>query len=603
MSESASADSGNGLVEQRMEALTATGDSATEDLERVVLAGARGTLEDVALALEGWRLKLADQFDELLCLARTRDVRRLDHQVETVHRVLRTFCGRALLADEVGLGKTIEAGMLISEYLLRGMARNVLVVCPAALVGQWRAELADKFSIDAESTDEARFRSNPEAAWGGGREPRVTVASLQMARSSRHAELVRARRWDLVVVDEAHHLKNRTTAGYRLLDSLKSRFLLLLTATPVENDLEELYNLVTLLKPGQLATPAAFKRQYVEKGDPFSPRNRERLRQLLAEVMVRNTRALAGREIELTPRFAQTVVVEPSPEEAALYQSVLGLVRSAAESGGGSRLSLRTLLEEAGSSAGAVLETALRMEHDDRLEPAGMAPVLEAARAATRARPRKVAKLLELVRALDSLSPGSKAVVFTRFRATLEAVSSSLSAEGIPHSRFHGGMSGPEKDQAVEDLRNEVPVMLATDVGGEGRNLQFANVLVNYDLPWNPMKIEQRIGRLHRIGQTREVRVFSLCARGSAEERILDVLDRRIHLFELVIGEVDLILGRALDEKEFDDRIFEIYERGRSEAEVSAGFEGLADELAAARGHYEKVKAFDEALFRRDFEA
>jgi SNF2 family DNA or RNA helicase len=195
------------------------------------------------------------------------------------------------------------------------------------------------------------------------------------------------------------------------------------------------------------------------------------------------------------------------------------------------------------------------MERDERLEPAGIAPMLEAARAATQARPRKVAKLLELVRALDSFSPGSKAVVFTRFRATLEAVSSVLSAEGVPHSSFHGGMSGPEKDQAVEELRNEVPVMLATDVGGEGRNLQFANVLVNYDLPWNPMKIEQRIGRLHRIGQMREVRVFSLCARGSAEERILDVLDRRIHLFELVIGEVDLILGSALDEKEFDARI------------------------------------------------
>lgn len=111
--------------------------------------------------------------------------------------------------------------------------------------------------------------------------------------------------------------------------------------------------------------------------------------------------------------------------------------------------------------------------------------------------------------------------------------------------------------------------MLATDVGGEGRNLQFANVLVNYDLPWNPMKIEQRIGRLHRIGQTREVRVFSLCARGSAEERILDVLDRRIHLFELVIGEVDLILGRALDEKEFDER------RGRMPIEHPAVF-GIA---------------------------
>lgn len=570
-----------------------------EDLERAIAGGVKGTLEDVALALEAWRLKLTDQFDELLCLGRLKDVRRLDYQVETVHRVLRAFRGRALLADEVGLGKTIEAGMLISEYLLRGMARTVLVVCPAALVGQWRQELAEKFSVEAQSTDESRFRSNPEAAWTTGSEPRVVVASLQMIRAARHAELVRAQKWDLVVIDEAHHVKNRATAGYKLLDSLKSRFLLLLTATPVENDLEELYNLVTLLKPGQLATPAAFKKQFVEKGDPFSPRNRERLRDLLGEVMVRNTRALAGRGIELPPRFAQTVVVDPSPEEQSLYKAVVDRVRSAKESAG-SRLSLRTLLEEAGSSAEAVLDTVGRL--DSGLGAATMAPVAEAAKAASRSQARKLAKLLEIIRALGSFSPGSKAVVFTRFRATLEALSAALDASGIPHSAFRGGMSGPEKDHAVELLRDEVPVMLATDVGGEGRNLQFANVLVNYDLPWNPMKIEQRIGRLHRIGQTREVRVFSLCARGSAEERILDVLDRRIHLFELVIGEVDLILGRALEEKEFDDRIFEIYERSRTEEEVVSSFEGLADELAAARGHYEKVKELDDALFRRDFE-
>jgi SNF2 family DNA or RNA helicase len=573
-------------------------------LEAALRGGQRGGLADLALALDAWRLKLADQFDELLCLGRMRDVRRLDHQVETVHRVLRSFCGRALLADEVGLGKTVEAGMLVSEYLLRGMVRSVLVVCPAALVGQWRAELANKFGIEAETTDEPRFRASPEEAWATRDAPQVIVASLQLARSARHAELVRRRRWDLVVVDEAHHVKHRTTAGYRLLDALKSRFLLLLTATPVENDLEELYNLVTLLRPGQLATPAAFKRQFVEKGDPFSPRNRERLRQLLGEVMIRNTRALAGEALDLPARFAQTVVVDPSPEEVAFYDAVLALVRASAPGAGRARLSLRTLLEEAGSSAAAASETLVGLEGREGVDRAALAAALAAARAAAAGRPRKLAKLLDLVRVLDAIAPGSKAVVFTRFRATLEAVAAALEAEGVPHVRFHGGMTGPEKDAAVERLRDEeVPVMLATEVGGEGRNLQFANVLVNYDLPWNPMKIEQRIGRLHRIGQTREVRIYSLCARGSAEERILDVLDRRIHLFELVVGEVDLILGRPLDEKEFDERVFDIYERARGEAEVAAAFEGLADDLAAARGHYDKAKAFDEALFRRDFEA
>jgi SNF2 family DNA or RNA helicase len=517
-----------------------------------------------------------------------------------VLKVLRTFRGRALLADEVGLGKTIEAGMLILEFLLRGMARRVLVLAPAALVGQWRGELSEKFGIAAATSEDPLFRSSPEEAWAA-EDAQVTVASLQLARSARHAELVRAQRWDLVVVDEAHHVKSRATAGFRLIDSLKSRFLLLLTATPVETELEELYNLVTLLKPGQLSTPAAFKREYIAPGDPFSPRNRERLRSLLSEIMVRNTRALAGRGIELPPRFAETIVVEPTKEEAALYAAVVEAARSSGEAEGGRRLALRVLLEEAGSSPHAVRVTLERMAESGLPAPL-VRSLRKAVAEAAAAAPSKAARLLQIVRGLPALAPSSKAVVFTRFRATQEALAAELSRAGIDCSSFDGGMSGPEKDRAVERLRDEVPVMLATDVGGEGRNLQFANVLVNYDLPWNPMKIEQRIGRLHRIGQRREVRVFSLCAKGSAEERILDVLDRRIHLFELVVGEVDLILGRATDEREFEERVFSIYAQAKSEAEVAQGFEEMARALEAARGQYEKVKALDDALFRRDFE-
>jgi SNF2 family DNA or RNA helicase len=197
--------------------------------------------------------------------------------------------------------------------------------------------------------------------------------------------------------------------------------------------------------------------------------------------------------------------------------------------------------------------------------------------------------------------PG-KAVVFTRFKATLEALAQTLEARGVDFVTFQGGMSGPQKDEAVQRFHEQARVLLATEVGGEGRNLQFANVLVNFDLPWNPMKIEQRIGRLHRIGQQQEVHIFSLCAAQSAEERILDVLDRRIHLFELVVGEVDLILGRALGEKEFDEQVFDIYTSAPDEAALHRRFEALADELAKARRGYEQVKALDEQLFAEDFE-
>lgn len=570
------------------------------DRLREALARPAGTLARQELTLHAFQLRLRDQFDELLCLSRLTHIRRLDYQVETVLKVLRTFRGRALLADEVGLGKTIEAGMLIAEFVLRGMARRTLVIVPAALVGQWQAELSEKFELDARSSDEPIFRSDPERAWADA--SGLVIASLQLARSARHAPLVREQKWDLVVVDEAHHVKNRDTAGYQLIDALKSRYLLLLTATPVENSLDELYNLVTLLKPGQLATPAAFRREFLAKGDPFSPKNRDKLRALLAEVMVRNTRALAGRAIELPPRFAQTVIVVPSEAEQALYDSVVRAIRAAVAAGKGQRLALRLLLEQAGSSAEAVRDAVgrARAEHGAALPE--LAALHQSACAAVGARSTKLARLIELLRSAEGFAPGSKTLVFTRFRSTLDAVSNGLVAAGIEHSVFHGGMSGPEKDQAVARLREEVDVMVATEVGGEGRNLQFANVLVNYDLPWNPMKIEQRIGRVHRIGQTRDVHVYTFCAKGSAEDRILDVLDRRIHLFELVIGEVDMILGRSMQEQEFEDRIFEILTRAQNEAEVSSGFDVLADELMRARSDYDKVQALDEALFRRDFE-
>jgi SNF2 family DNA or RNA helicase len=569
------------------------------------LSASPGGLLDVELCVAAWRLRLTEQFDELLCLPLLRGVQRLDYQVETVLKVLRLLRGRALLADEVGLGKTIEASMLLQEMLLRGMARRVLVLVPSALVGQWAGELREKFQLPARATDEPAFRAkNPAAAW---QQPGVLVASLHLAKLERHARFVTEAPWDLVAVDEAHHVKNRNTAGWRLINQLKSRYLLLITATPVETDLEELYNLITLLKPGQLSTPADFKKRFVSAGDPLNPKNRERLRALLSEVMVRNTRARAGLAVALPPRFARTLVIEPTEPERELYQAIVQEVRRLATAPAATRRTLRFLMEAAGSSAHAALHTLLRASSEEvppedspgepELAPPGSPHLVELARAAARVPSRKTERLLEVL----AQSPG-KAVVFTRFKATLEALSQALQAHGVSFVTFHGGMSGPQKDEAVQHFREQARVLLATEVGGEGRNLQFANVLVNFDLPWNPMKIEQRIGRLHRIGQQHEVHIFSLCAAQSAEEHILDVLDRRIHLFELVVGEVDLILGRALGEREFDERVFDIYASAPDEAALHQQFEALAEELAKARRGYEQVKALDEKLFAEDFE-
>ena len=355
-----------------------------------------------------------------------------------------------------------------------------------------------------------------------------------------------------MVVDEAHHLKNRSTRAWELVNGLRSRFFLMLTATPVETNLSELYSLVTLLRPGTLGTEAEFRRSFVRPGDPTRPRDAERLRQLLREVMVRNTRARCG--VLLAPRTARTLIVAPSPAEEDLYRVVLEETR---RHGLAHRSLFRALLEEAGSSPRAVRETASR----GRAQAGeGLAEALERIEAAA----RPVATTAKLDRLTDLIA-GGKVLVFSRFRATMEGIAEHLARRSIPFATFQGGMSAPEKDRAVEAFAGRgVDVLLCSEIGGEGRNLQFCHRLINFDLPWNPMKIEQRIGRIHRIGQQETVEVVNLAGAGTAEERILEVLDRRVNLFELVVGEMDLLLGDLTDEREFEDRVFDIVraERG-----------------------------------------
>ena len=240
-----------------------------------------GSLADYLLLHRLQELRLAQSFEDLICLPTLNGVDTYVYQHETVRKVLRHFKGRALLADEVGLGKTIEACLVLKEYWMRGMVRKALVLTPPGLVTQWKGELLEKFSLVAATPDGAEFRRNPEQFWK--QEPLV-VASIAMARMEPNAQAIAGVGWDMVIVDEAHSLKNRTSANWKLVNSLNKKFILMLTATPVENNLLELHNLITVLKPGLLATEADFKKLFVTPGKPRSPRNPERLRELLKEV-------------------------------------------------------------------------------------------------------------------------------------------------------------------------------------------------------------------------------------------------------------------------------------------------------------------------------
>ena len=280
-----------------------------------------GDLSGYFLRERAARWWVSNQSDTLLCLPHCR-LERLDYQLRTALRVLGPMRGRALLSDEVGLGKTIEAGLVLKELLTRGMVKKFLILTVPSLVDQWEEELNDKFGLTTVTTNHAEVRNDPYEFWS---ENPGLVASLHTLKQPTHLDIARRTHWDLLVVDEAHYLRNRESRSWRAVNALPRQFLLLLTATPVQNSLEELYNLVTLLQPGQLPSPKEFRARFVDRKRPRQPREPEELRRLLGQVMIRNTRANAG--LKLPPRRAETVLFEPDAAERAFWQQWEGDLR------------------------------------------------------------------------------------------------------------------------------------------------------------------------------------------------------------------------------------------------------------------------------------
>jgi superfamily II DNA or RNA helicase len=541
------------------------------------------------LRAEFAHLGLLQGFDELFCLPQLRQVETYWYQVETVRKVLKEFRGRVLLADEVGLGKTVEAGMVLKEYLLRGMVENFLILTPASLVGQWREEMEAKFDIVCATSYDSLLRSDPEAFWNQSR----IIASIATARRKEHSDRLIQQTYDLVIVDEAHHLKTRTTQNYKLVDALKKRFLLLLSATPVQNSLVELYNLLTLLKPGVFKTQKEFRAAYMTPGKPRIPVNRERMRDLMRDVMIRNTRALV--DVRLPPRHATTLQLDAGTEERFCYQQLDALVREVhAGVPGHHRLALHHLLSAAGSSPVAAAKTIHRFAERRNGDRRWLAL---SERYASIARGCKEKALLEMLQR----NPGEKKIVFVHRRETLDHLDGLLVEGDIPFARFEGSLAGPDKDAAIAQFRDQVPVLLCTESGGEGRNVQFCNTLINFDLPWNPMAIEQRIGRIHRIGQQREVFIFNLVSQGTLESHVLQILDEKINMFELVVGEIDAILGELDEQQDFSEMVFSAWVEN-TEQERTSAFVQLGDSMVKAKQQYEAVKALDEELFGDEFE-
>ena len=548
------------------------------------------------------RLSLAGSFDVLRALPLLRNLTPYDFQERTVRHVLTRLGGRALLADEVGLGKTIEAACIFKELDVRGLARKVLILTPATLVTQWQEELREKFGIRCEVGRDAEH-------WD---QHHRLIASLDTAKRDNHAQEIHDIRWDLVIVDEAHRLKNRRTRNWKFVNRIRSRYLLLLSATPFQNDLLELYNLITVLRPGQLYSEREFRDRFITRGDRRRCPDPDALRDLLDQVMVRNRRAEVG--VTFVPREGETRRVELTPEQRALYEAAVQFCRTwfKALYGGTAPLVVTSYLRLLTSSPFRFRESLVnnllpraRSRADASSKKDETAPEGDAAK------PRKVKavpadevdyqhlldhlhRLIELADAvqddvkLESLvhdlkGHSERCVVFTHYSGNLPYLAARLEGEGVTTIPFHGGMDLQEKDAAIERFRRgEGRVLLSTDAGSEGRNLQFCRRVVNYDLPWNPMRIEQRIGRVHRLGQDRDVIVTSYALKDTIEDHLLDLLDRKLNLFRVIVGEVELILGKLRVEQE----IARMFLDSRHNADFKQRFEQFGVELEALKTDY-----------------
>jgi SNF2 family DNA or RNA helicase len=491
-----------------------------------------------------------------------------EHQIRTAERVIHEMQGQAILADEVGLGKTIEAGLILKEYILRGLAKKVLILTPASLVWQWYHELYEKFGITA-----GIQRTQWDWQFAD-----ILIASIDTAKREPHASIVSSLIYDLVIVDEAHKLKNSSTASYRFVNSIQKKYCLMLTATPVQNDLKELYNLIGLIKPGQLGSYQSFKARFME--DKRTPKNPTELRKLLDQVMIRNRRDEG--QVRFTARIVHPLVISLDPKEQDIYNRVTEFVKAQGRRTGLSNmLPLITLQREVCSS---FLATALTLE---KMMGNMQGPELEQAAALLKnlAEVKQNSKCDALERLVSQID--DKAIIFTEYKASQEYIRYRLEKAGYRTLAFDGSLSRGKKQWVRHMFQREAQFLVSTESGGEGLNFQFCNQVINYDLPWNPMRLEQRIGRVHRLGQTRDVHIYNLITKGTVEEHIMYLLHQKINMFESIIGELDAILLHLNLGKSFESELMKIFLEHERSDRIKESLDQIAEQILQGRAEIE----------------
>lgn len=537
-------------------------------------------LKNIKLELQSQSIQLKKGFDRLICLDEI-SLEPRPWQYEAAIKTLREMQGSAILADEVGLGKTIQAGLIMKELLVRGLINSVLILVPAPLVEQWKNEMLEKFQIELTDLKD-----------DGWENKNLLISSMPyLIRSEKRKEQISKRTFDLLIVDEAHCLKNHRTATYKYVYTIKKNNTLLLSATPIQNDLRELFNLVNILKPGYLKSRKKFREQYIR--NRYTPKNIASLKELLNKVMIRHRRA--DTLVELPRRILKNVEIELTDIERQFHNGVIDFCRDIYRKYLDGEITigwdntrvhliviiLLSLLKQNCSSPQSTLKTLkekmlprLQEEYDKKI-------CLELIRLGEQI--KVSSKAIELVKIIKQLN--GQVIVYSEYHATIELLTDLLKEHKISVTTFHGKLSNEQKAIAIEKFKNgDIQVFISSESGGQGLNLQFCHRLINFDLPWNPMRIEQRIGRVHRFGQIHDVEIYTMPTKGTIDEYLLYILTSKVNLFEVVIGELDTILSYMKnDEQPLDVRIGKIILEAKDSSEIEKQLRSISEELLLAK--------------------
>ncbi|MFQ5901263.1 MAG: SNF2-related protein [Thermodesulfobacteriota bacterium] len=588
----------------------------------------------------------------------------------------------AILADEVGLGKTIEAGLLISQFWVEGK-RKIIVVVPASIRKQWQNELFEKFEIPNVIVDGFEYSASKKKGLVNPFDrDKVVIVSIPFA-YRRHSEIKAVKKWDLVVIDEAHRLRNvYKKSGNKQARTLKKLFdrfpKLLLTATPLQNSLLEIYGMLSFIDEKLFGSVYSFKKLFMADEYGLEPVNLRTLKERLSDCVTRTLRRHVKEYIPYTNRLSMTEDFTPTDEELLLYNLVSEYLKREeviAIPKKQRHLMLLIYRKILASSSFAIAKTLEALIHNLKRKLKGLelesiehlisdvegyeeekeelargedGELIERSKTEDGSKAEetfskedieeeikellamkslaesiyknaKADALLSVLQRLRDYTRGmgfpGKAVIFTESRRTQEYLFHHLSNNGYRDkiTLFNGTNVGPVPKRAyarwegerirhekegilskvaairealIHEFNHHTEIFLTTEAGAEGINLQFCNVVINYDLPWNPQRVEQRIGRCHRYGQQYDVIVVNFINRkNAADRRVFELLDKKFLLFNGVFGASEEILGTIGSGVDFEMRILEIFQSCRTEEEINAAFDRLQEEVSEKINH------------------